>query len=455
MSEQPLRKAQLAAIEGLKRADQQQRAGFLVAHAMGLGKARTAIEFLKSRAKVESKHSTLIVAPANVCHKWLHDEMARWWPSQVNVLYPKTGPQVKIASQLISDLGGVCIISWALLASVRGTFDVVVLDESHFLASDKSIRTRETRRIVEASEDTFCILLSGTPEPQETKDLFPQLNLIAPDLFPDYWQFMRRFAVQSPSLYTPSGFTWGGLNKDCAGELYGMLDRIAHRSMDRSELPPHTILAEFIPAKSSSQLEAVNHDGEVAAEVSMEVNQDATVDMTVDLIGQAIRAGERQFVVGAWLKTTAKKVLAAATAKGWFVSYIDGEQSQDVRRQHIDAVANSEGIAVLVGTIASMQVGIDLVWADRSIMAELPFRTSDADQFLGRFVRLSSTKPHTTHIIVPENTRWEESARRFIKRKEDIMRVMGSSELGDATIAALNSTQDSDEDILRKLVFEG
>lgn len=444
----PLRPAQLEGVRRITQADKEGRPGFLIAHVMGLGKARTTCEFLKSR-QPQGNYATLIVAPANVCHKWVVDELARWWPEQTAVVHPTNGKQTRIAAQLVSDLGGICVVSWALLSSVRGMFDVVVLDESHFMASEKSIRTKEARRIVGAGPDTFCILLSGTPEPQTVKDLFPQLNLIAPDIFPDYWRFMRAFANKVESEYTPSGYVWEGLNKERTPELYRILDTIAHRSTDRSGLPAHTIVANYLEAKPFKE------DSEDASTEFHLNNSSLSVEATLDIIEEAIRSGETHFVVGAWLKQTATKTCSAIQARGWVVAYIDGDQDQKTRREQIEWVANQKRPTVLVGTIASMQTGIDLVWAHRSVVVELPFRVSDVDQFLGRFVRANSTHPHTSHLLVPRGTRWEESARRYLRRQEAISMLMEASDQADDAARALGSGQESDDDVLKRLAFGG
>jgi hypothetical protein len=442
----PLRPAQVEGIQRLLAADQASRPGYMLAHVMGLGKARTTTEYLKQRQN-PLRCATLIVAPASVCHKWVVDELAVWWPEQTAVVHPTNGKQTLIASQLVADLGGICVVSWALLSSVRGVFDVVVLDESQFLASEKSIRTKETRRIVEQSDDTFCVLLSGTPEPQTVKDLYPQLNLIAPDIFPDFWKFMRAFAEKKESEYTPSGFVWEGLNKERAPELYALLDTVAHRSTDRTGLPAHTIVANYLEAKP------LKEESEQAAGDFHLANSSLSVDATLGIIEEALRSGETHFVVGAWLKQTAAKLYAAIQAKGWFGAYIDGDQDQKLRRQQIEWAASQTRPTVLVGTIASMQTGIDLVWAHRSVIVELPFRVSDVDQFLGRFVRANSTHPHTSHLLVPRGTRWEESARRYLRRQEAIAMLMEPSLQADDAARALGGGQESDDDIMRRLAF--
>lgn len=442
----PIRPAQFEGIRRTVQADRNGRPGYMLAHVMGLGKARTSCEYLKQRQNA-LRCATLIVAPANVCHKWVRDELAIWWPEQAAVVHPTNGKQALIASQLVADLGGVCVISWALLSSVRGVFDVVVLDESHFLASEKSTRTKEARRIVESGPDTFCLLLSGTPEPQTVKDLFPQVNLIAPDIFPDFWKFMRAFANKIESEYTPSGYVWEGLNKERASELYTLLDTIAHRSTDRSGLPAHTILANYLEAKPFKE---ETETGFVEYQLS---NSSLSVEATLDIIETAIRSGETHFVVGAWLKQTAAKLYAAIQAKGWFGAYIDGDQDQKLRRQQIEWCEQQKRPVMLVGTIASMQTGIDLVWAHRSIIVELPFRVGDVDQFLGRFVRANSTHPHTSHLLVPRGTRWEESARRYLRRQEAIAMLMEPSKQAEDASKALGSGQESDEGILKRLAL--
>ena len=101
----PLRPAQRDGIAFIQMADQENRPGALIAHVMGLGKARTTVEYLRARPS-PLRCATLIVAPANVCHKWVVDELAIWWPEQTAVVHPKNGKQALIASQLVSDLGG-------------------------------------------------------------------------------------------------------------------------------------------------------------------------------------------------------------------------------------------------------------------------------------------------------------------------------------------------------------
>ena len=158
---------------------------------MGLGKT---VQALAVATAYRSKWPLLIVCPSSVRFTW-QEAVVRWVPSlpEEDIVVVTSG---KDEWRGCAARGGVVIVSYDLLPRreaefVRQGFRMAVLDESHFVKNGKAARSKAATEVVGGAE--HLVLLSGTPALSRPIELFHQLHLLLPRLFPYAKQFGMRY----------------------------------------------------------------------------------------------------------------------------------------------------------------------------------------------------------------------------------------------------------------------
>ena len=151
---------------------------------MGVGKTIQAIGYMGLHIE---QWPALIVCPSNVKYNW-QKELLKWLPhARVNVV--KTGKEEITAADFV-------IINYDLMNKqleqlLSYGFKTIVCDESHYLKNQNALRTEATLRVASLADSVLC--LSGTAITSRPKEFFTTLNLIAPDQFPSFMRFTRRY----------------------------------------------------------------------------------------------------------------------------------------------------------------------------------------------------------------------------------------------------------------------
>uniref|UniRef100_A0A8C3XW03 SWI/SNF-related matrix-associated actin-dependent regulator of chromatin subfamily A-like protein 1 n=1 Tax=Chelydra serpentina TaxID=8475 RepID=A0A8C3XW03_CHESE len=158
----------------------------LLADDMGLGKT---IQAICIAAYYRKEWPLLVVTPSSVRFTWA-EAFHRWLPSlspeSTNVIL--TGKD-NLSAKLIN------IISFDLLSKMdkqlKDTFQVVIIDESHFLKNTKTARCRAAMPLLKAAKRV--ILLSGTPAVSRPAELYTQIVAVRPTFFPQFHSFGLRY----------------------------------------------------------------------------------------------------------------------------------------------------------------------------------------------------------------------------------------------------------------------
>ena len=133
---------------------------------------------------------SLVICPSYLTLNWV-TEADKWGVSLTRVRNGKAPiPE------------GNVVISYDLAAkriSELGSFRTVCCDESHYLKSHRSKRTKFIKPLVLRTPHAF--LLSGTPAANRPVELYSQISMVQPKCFGTYTQFVNRYcgAKQTPS----------------------------------------------------------------------------------------------------------------------------------------------------------------------------------------------------------------------------------------------------------------
>lgn len=226
--------------EGYQRA--RPHAGFQLAHQMGCGKSRTAIDIIQN----DEPGPVLVVCPKAVVPTWPH-EMGKYAVEEWPVLAARTGAvKAKTAAldtewknhgsgkrrlMVVVNYDSVFrepLKSWLLARR----WSTILCDESHRIKSPQGVASKLMARL--ASKADRRLLLTGTPIPHSPLDLWAQFRFLDPTIFgTSYTAFRSRYAV-THQLFPSKVIRWLNL-EEMRGRFYSRAHRVL--SADVLDLP--------------------------------------------------------------------------------------------------------------------------------------------------------------------------------------------------------------------------
>ena len=148
--------------------------GLMLAHEVGLGKTIISGMILKHLLFHKYVKNTLIVAPLSIIRQWMEDLRSKF-----------SIEPVEITSRRLKEFApkdfNVYLISYDLLrehiADFHDKWDLIVVDESHFIRNSQTLRFKATRNL----KSKFHLLLTATPMHNKIEDIATQLYLFVPE----------------------------------------------------------------------------------------------------------------------------------------------------------------------------------------------------------------------------------------------------------------------------------
>ena len=180
--------------------------GTLLADEMGLGKTISAIGLINAMRAMR----VLVIAPAGLALNW-KNELDEW-------LVKLPGQSIRVVSyaKAYRDI--------AELPAVLFHWDLLIVDEAHYIKNPKSARSQAVKRIARNAKRK--LLLTGTPIENRPVELWPLLQIVAPKEFdpptpsfiigpkhrkshpgegPNFWAFCNRYCDLKMSTYRSKG----------------------------------------------------------------------------------------------------------------------------------------------------------------------------------------------------------------------------------------------------------
>lgn len=190
----------------------------LLADDMGIGKTSTALwawwaaPFMKSQDDVYSK--LLILCPKSTKYNWRNELALTIAPPEKMPCYvidgtPKQRDAIIQAIKADNSDFKAVVVNYDLLNYLteqqwewlRQWPDSLICDESHYLKSQKSDRTKLVMEICEVAKPDFRLLVSGTPIRNMVDDLYTQAEIIHPGTWASYADFCNRHLIIVPSNF--------------------------------------------------------------------------------------------------------------------------------------------------------------------------------------------------------------------------------------------------------------
>lgn len=160
----------------------------LIADEMGLGKT---VESLGVVNADPSASQVLVVCPASLKLNWLR-EAERWLCGERTV---------GVAGKTFPAEADIVIINYDILAKwsakLRRTWDVLIVDECHYVKNKKAKRSKR----LYALKARRRLFLTGTPVLNRPAELWAAVSYLAPEEFPSFWAFAKRYCKPHKGRY--------------------------------------------------------------------------------------------------------------------------------------------------------------------------------------------------------------------------------------------------------------
>ena len=385
---------------------------FILADDMGLGKTTsTIIAALEAGAK-----KVLIICPATLKINWKR-EIENYSDKSIYIAESKN----------FSTESDFVIINYDIIKNFHDTkkkndsqvlaanFDLVIIDEAHYIKNATAQRTKLINDIVKNTERLW--LLTGTPMTSRPIDYFNLLNLIESPVAKNWMAYAIRYC----SGYQ---FNVGGRkvwNVTGASNLEELRDRTLGLTLRRLkenvlDLPDKIITPVYLRLKSRAYENVMGEyydwydkNPEESKSLTVQFSKltkirqiiaDEKIAQTIELAENIIEQDKKVIVFCNFTDSLNKitEHFGKAAVK------LDGSMSKHERQNSVDRFQDDPKVKIFVGNIKAAGVGITLTSAEAVIMNDLSFLPSDHAQAEDRAYRYGQKNNVLVYYPIFENT---------------------------------------------------
>ncbi|WP_131735432.1 DEAD/DEAH box helicase [Actinomadura roseirufa] len=392
----------------------------IIGDEMGLGKTVEALAVL-AHLRANGNHHSVVVCPAAVVTNWIREISSKssLRPHRVH------GPGREAAARNWSRNGGVAVTTFETLGwfedQIHAVDDLgcVVVDEAHYIKNPTALRTRRTRRVLDAADRT--ILLTGTPLENRIDEFRNLVSYLRPDLLVDADEFAPgRFRRQVAPAY---------LRRNQEDVL--------------TELPELVEVEEWLPL---SREDFLAYRSAVAAGNFMAMRQAAMlqgsksekVQRLVEIVREAEDNGRRVIVFSHFREVLEQA--ARALPRNVF-GPLTGSVPATARQAMVDQFSAAGHGAVLVAQIVAGGVGLNIQAASVVVICEPQLKPTTEWQAVARAHRMGQLESVQVHRLLSEegvDLRVTEILARKRELFEDFARV---SETADSAPEAFDVSE--------------
>lgn len=354
---------------------------FILADDMGLGKTTsTIIATLETGAK-----KILIVCPASLKINWQR-EIANYTDRSV---YIAEGKNFSTEHDFV-------IVNYDILKNfydlkdkensliTKGNFDLIILDEAHYVSNGQAARTKLVNSFVKKCERVW--LLTGTPMTNRPMNYFNLLSIIESPTAQNWMAYAIRYC-QGYQFTAGKRKIW---NVSGASNLEELRDRTSRQVLRRLktdvlDLPDKIITPVYLRLKSKlyeglmgEYYDWYNKNPEESTSLTvqfsklMKVRQviaEEKIKHTIELAENILEQGKKVIIFTNFTDTLNK----IADHFGKQAVRLDGSTGKPQRQYAVDQFQENEKITVFVGNLLAAGVGITLTAAEAVIMNDLSF----------------------------------------------------------------------------------
>ena len=408
---------------------------FILADDMGLGKTTAAIiASLETNVK-----KILIICPASLKLNW-EREIKNYSDRSVYICEGKN----------FSTEHDIVIINYDIVKNfydlkdkenspiTKGNFDLIIMDEAHYVANPQSLRKKLINSFVKSSE--YLWLLTGTPMTNRPINYYNLLNLIESPVAQNWMAYVIRYC-QGYQFKAGNRKVW---NVNGASNLEELRDRTSRQVLRRLkedvlDLPEKIITPIYLRLKSKKYEELMgeyyewyNKNPNESKSLTVQFNKlmkvrqaiaEGKVTDTIELIENILEQGKKVIVFTNFTDTLQQ----IHTHFGKKSVYLDGTCSKAQRQYAVDQFQENEKISVFVGNIQAAGVGITLTAGEAVIFNDLSFVPAHHQQAEDRAYRYGQKNCVSVYYPIFDNTIEGVIYDMLMNKKNIIDTVMGDN----------------------------
>ena len=385
---------------------------FILADDMGLGKTTsTIIAALESSSK-----KVLIICPATLKINWKR-EIENYSDKTVFIAESKN----------FSTEADFVIINYDIIKNFHDTkkkdesqilasnFDLVIVDEAHYIKNATAQRTKLINDIVKKTERLW--LLTGTPMTSRPIDYFNLLSLVDSPVAKNWMAYAIRYC-SGYQFKVGNRKVWNVMGSSNLEELRDRTLGLTLRRLKENvlDLPDKIITPVYLRLKSKQYEEVMgeyydwydkNPDESKSLTVQFtkltkvrQIIADEKIKETIEL-AENILEQDKKVIIFCNFTDSLNKITEHF---GKTAVKLDGSMSKPERQHSVDQFQENPKVKVFVGNIKAAGVGITLTAAEAVIMNDLSFLPSDHAQAEDRAYRYGQKNNVLVYYPIFENT---------------------------------------------------
>jgi SWI/SNF-related matrix-associated actin-dependent regulator 1 of chromatin subfamily A len=323
-------------------------------------------------------------------------------------------------------------------------FDLIIIDEAHYLKSADTTRSKLVMDFIEDIKVRW--LLTGTPITNKPIDYFNLLKMISHPIADNWVYFIKRYCNGKQRTKRGGGKYWyigGASNLD---ELHNftkssILRRLRHEAID---LPEKQILPVYLnndnaqtynehmeeykewirsELKEGNEPHITQHLSHLVAIRQLLAND--KVKTTIELAEKAIENGKKVVIFTCFTETLRSFLKHFGEKKS---VYIDGSVSAKGRQKAVDDFQKKKNIKVFVGNIIAAGVGITLTEAEVMVFNDLDWVPANHAQAEDRIMRIGQKRNVLIYYPLIDETFDVDMFHKLAQKKKIINKILGEDD---------------------------
>jgi hypothetical protein len=330
---------------------------------------------------------------------------------------------------------------------VKSNFDLVIIDESHYIKNSQAQRTKLINHFVKDVNRLW--LLTGTPITSRPIDYYNLLSLVESPVAQNWMAYVIRFC-EGYQFRAGQRKVW---NVNGASNLDELRERTSKQILRRLktdvlDLPEKIINPVYLRLKSKMYEELMGeyydwykNNKEESSSLTvqfsklMKVRQviaEEKISQTIELAENILEQGKKVIIFSNFTEPL-KRIHEHF---GKMSVYLDGSTTKPARQKAVDDFQDNEKVKVFCGNIKAAGVGITLTSAEVVIFNDLSFVPSDHSQAEDRAYRYGQKNSVLVYYPLFENT-IEGAIYDILIRKKGIFETVMGDNLDRGTVAEL------------------
>lgn len=417
---------------GVKYILHQRRA--LLGDEMGLGKTVQAIATMVSLRNTGATHF-MVICPASVLPNWYKEVSTKSHLTAINVY----GNYREYAFREWIQKGGVAITTYETTKIIQFpddySFDLLVVDEAHFIKNINAARSQHVRRI--AAYTNRLLFMTGTALENKVDEMLSLIDVLQPDI---------AYKAQSVAYMSQ------------APQFREMIAPVYYRRKREdvlTELPAITEIKEWcslFPQERDQYKRAVRaNDRTAIRQVSWNIhdlNQSSKANRLRELVEEAEDDGRKILVFSFYLDTIqrVRELLGSRCT-----APINGSVPVERRQEIIDQFEKMPAGSVLPAQIQAGGTGLNIQAASVVIICEPQLKPSIENQAISRAYRMGQTRKVLVYRLLAENT-IDERIDDMLTEKQAVFDAF--ADVSAAAAATQKEEQQIDDKTFGKLIQE-